>query len=333
MLKTVHSEIRSLLALSARLGSNPLLVQAATGNTSIKLGGTLWIKASGKWLAHACQEEIFIPVDVAETKARIARNSDPAGQYVFPGKPLRTSTETAMHAIIPHRVVLHVHSVDVIAWAVRRDASAVLAACLEGLHWKWIPYVVSGLPLAREIERALRESSGTDVFVLGNHGLVVCGSDCESAEALLDQVQSRVAIAPRETPPPDYVALERTTANWRWRIPEDASVHNLATDPVCRGILSGGTLYPCQAIFLATPVSGEPFLIVERAGVLVEERISPPAYATLLGLAEVLRRLDPSAPIRYLTSAEVDTIVRAGTYQYRELVEANAMRPSGLAAV
>ena len=62
------SELNSLVQVSARVGGNPLLVQAATGNTSIKLDGVLWIKASGKWLAHALKEEIFLPLNLAETR-------------------------------------------------------------------------------------------------------------------------------------------------------------------------------------------------------------------------------------------------------------------------
>ena len=58
-------EFTSLLDLSERLGSDSLLVQANNGNISIKLDGTLWIKASGKWLANAQREETFIPVDLA----------------------------------------------------------------------------------------------------------------------------------------------------------------------------------------------------------------------------------------------------------------------------
>ena len=46
-----ESDISSLVDMSARIGQDPLLVQAGTGNTSIKLDGVLWIKASGKWLA------------------------------------------------------------------------------------------------------------------------------------------------------------------------------------------------------------------------------------------------------------------------------------------
>jgi len=36
------SELRALSRLSANLGRNPLLVQAATGNVSIKIGPKLW---------------------------------------------------------------------------------------------------------------------------------------------------------------------------------------------------------------------------------------------------------------------------------------------------
>ncbi|MEP6716895.1 MAG: class II aldolase/adducin family protein, partial [Terriglobia bacterium] len=116
------SEIDSLLDVSARIGGNPLLVQAATGNTSLKLDGVLWIKASGKWLARATQDDIMVPVDLAHTRERIARNCNPAGDtVVVRGQRLGTSVETAMHAVLPWRVVLHVHSVNVIAWAVLRD--------------------------------------------------------------------------------------------------------------------------------------------------------------------------------------------------------------------
>ena len=37
----------------AHIGADPLLVQGAGGNVSWKEDGTLWIKASGKWLAGA----------------------------------------------------------------------------------------------------------------------------------------------------------------------------------------------------------------------------------------------------------------------------------------
>lgn len=340
MLITADSEIAPLLELSARLGSNPLLVQAGTGNTSVKIDGVLWIKASGKWLAHAGHDEILVPVDLAETRRCVQLDADPASQCsILSGRnPLRTSIETAMHSVLRHRVVLHVHSVNTIAWAVRCDAVALLAERFAGLRWKWIPYAASGLPLARAIERATACSPETDILVLANHGLVVCGDNCEAAERLLHEVEARIAIAPRPAPEPDRGLLTQIAGTSGWRLPDDPSVHALGTDAWSGTVLSGGVLYPCQAIFLSpnmrvTPRSilndshteaANPFLIVEGAGVVVNEQMTGPAFATLTGLAQVLQRIDDTAPIRYLDAPEVESIMSVDTYRYRERVETNS---------
>src|SRR5947208_7518954 len=169
---TNPAELTPLRELCARIGGDPLLTQASTGNSSIKLEGVLWIKASGEWMANAIHEDILIPLDLAEVKERVKHKVDPAERYT------RASIETAMHAVLPHRVVLHVHCVNTIAWAVRNDAPAQLRHRLDGLRWQWISYVASGLPLSHAIENALFACPDTDVFVLGNHGLVVGGENC-----------------------------------------------------------------------------------------------------------------------------------------------------------
>ena len=230
---TSASEIDSLREVSARVGREPLLVQAATGNTSIKLGGVLWIKASGKWLADANQDEILIPVNLAQTLALIDQNADPAGQsVVLDGKSLHASIETAMHSVLPHRVVLHVHSVNTIAWAVREDGRAELASRLEGIDWQWIPDVPSGLPLAHAIEAATARAPHAKVFVLSNHGLVVCADDCESAEELLREVEWRVAIVPRCAPEAKWGVLDRISEGSSWQVPRSVELHALGTDGV-----------------------------------------------------------------------------------------------------
>jgi rhamnose utilization protein RhaD (predicted bifunctional aldolase and dehydrogenase) len=347
LLITADSDIAPLLELSARLGSNPLLVQAGTGNTSVKIDGVLWIKASGKWLAHAAHDEILIPLDLAETRRCVAQDADPAGQHcIFRGRSLRTSVETAMHSVLRHRVVLHVHSVNTIAWAVRRDAAALLAERFAGLCWKWIPYVPSGLPLAREVERATAGSPETNILVLANHGLVVCGDDCGAAERLLQEVEARVAIEPRRAPEPDCRLLMQFAGTSGWRLPDDPSVHALGTDVSSGTLLSKGVLYPCQAIFLSphmrvVPRSflgasrqaiANPFLIVEGVGVVVNDEMTVTAFATLTGLAQVLQRIDGSTPIRYLEDPEVESVMGVDTYRYRELVETNSTRGQGVLA-
>src|ERR1700687_2751354 len=101
-----------------------------------------------------------------------------------------------MHAILRHRVVIHVHSIKHLVWAIRLDGPDQLKERLAGLQWQWIPYASSGIPLAREIEKAVAGAPKTDVLILGNHGLVVCGHDCYAAEKLLCKVERRLAITP-----------------------------------------------------------------------------------------------------------------------------------------
>src|SRR5580700_809111 len=248
-LRPRREEIASLLNLSRRVGCDPQLVQGNNGNISLKLDGVLWIKASGKWLADAKQEDTFVPVELAVVKESLRRNVEIAQLYTWVDE-LRPSIETAMHAVLPHRVVLHVHSVNTIAWAVRRDGPSQLSKRLAGLDWQWIPYVSSGIPLARKVQELLSEAPETNVFILGNHGLVICGNDCEGAEALLNEVERRLAVIPRPSPEPEAGLLAALSDCSHWRFPNIPALHALGTDPVSRMILKGGVLYPCQAIFL-----------------------------------------------------------------------------------
>jgi len=336
-------EIASLLELSARIGRDPLLAQASTGNTSIKIDGVLWMKASGKWLADAQRGDFLIPVDLAQVRECVRLNMDPAEKYSNESGNLRASIETAMHAVLLQRVVIHVHSVSAIAWAVREDASTLLEVLLIGLRWQWIPYVASGLPLAQAIEESVILSPDTEVLVLGNHGLVICGEDCAAAEALLTEVERRLAITPRTAPEPDRANLARIAESSPWTLAEDAALHALGTDAISREVLSGGLLYPCQAIFSNSttpeffrPVSGEdaaesyesrygdrPFLIVEGSGMLIGRTMTPAQYAVLGGLAEVVQRISRTAPLRYLTEYEIGRGLNVDAYRYRELADAD----------
>ncbi len=337
------SEIETLLEVSARLGADPLLVQAATGNTSLKRDGVLWIKASGKWLAHADREDILIPVELADTLARIDRNIDPAGQSALVnGKTLGTSVETAMHAVLPHRVVLHVHSVNSIAWAVRKEGAQELSDRLAGFHWQWIPYVPSGLALARSIREALARAPLTDILVLANHGLVVCGDSCEDAEARLREFELRASISPRVPPPPQWEALTRMSNGTGWRAPQNAALHAIGCDPISRRIVTRGVLYPCQAIFLTPRLltlpqssdsswlddTSDPLALVEDAGVLLREKLNPVVSATLAGLAQVLQRIPESAQLEYMAEDQVRALLCADVYHYREVVEDNSANQS-----
>ncbi len=346
----VKRELERLRQLSARVGSNPLLVQASNGNTSIKLDGILWIKGSGKWLARANQEEILMPIELAQAKEAVK-----GGEEIAPRQTsrngMRPSIETAMHAVLPQRVVVHAHSINTIAWAIRSDGIEELTARLHGLRWQWIPYAASGIPLAREIESAIAREKETDVFILANHGLVVCGPNCASTEELLYEVERRLAVSARPFPMPDSAVLGNIARFSGWQYPDYDSLHALGTDVAALKILRGGVLYPCQAIFLgfeavtlpptfaasklkARLTSSEPpsFVVVERSGVMLNEKMTSAERATLIGLMEVVRRTEESAQLRYLTREEVEKVVNEGGRGYRDEAETEHRANSAIAA-
>jgi hypothetical protein len=261
-----------------------------------------------------------------------------------------------MHAVLPHPVVLHVHCVNTIAWAVRSDARAQLHDRLNGLRWRWVPYVESGLPLARAVGNALSAGNAdkdADIFVLGNHGLVIGAENCRAAENLLSEVGRRLAISPRQAHPADYTVLAEASAGTPWDLPDDDAVHALATDPVSRAILSGGLLYPCQAIFSnsSTPAlfrsiafsaardhwaaryRNRPLLLIEGRGVLISRSITPAECAMISGLAQVVQRIPASAPIRYLSESEIAKSSSAVAYRYRELANERIGGGAGVPAL
>jgi ribulose-5-phosphate 4-epimerase/fuculose-1-phosphate aldolase len=340
-----RKEFAALRDLSARLGGDPLLVQASNGNASIKLDGILWVKASGKWLAHAAEEEMFVPLELARVKRSVRNDLEIASPYAL-NDELRPSIETAMHAVLRHRVVLHVHSINAIAWAIRLDGPNRLAERLAGLHWQWIPYAASGIPLARRVAREVAGRPEVEILILGNHGLVVCGPDCSTTEKLLREVEQRLEITPRRFPKPDTTLLTMISRFSRWQFPDTDLMHALGTDAASQKILKGGVLYPCQAIFLGPTMplvpptavisdftersngqAGSPaFVAIEGSGVLLNEKMTSAERATLIGLVQVALRTEGSRPLRYLKAAEIMAVLGQGARGYRQVLvtETNA---------
>jgi rhamnose utilization protein RhaD (predicted bifunctional aldolase and dehydrogenase) len=316
------SDLQALAKYSARIGSDPEQVQAAGGNTSLKGDGTLWVKASGLWLADAEKRDLFVPVDVAkvldaidagtedDVRAATLQDQNPSG--------LRPSIETSLHALLPHRFVIHTHSVRTIAIAIRADAEAELSRRLDGLGWVWVPYVFPGLPLTRAIKEAM-DSRAIDVVVMGNHGLVVAGDDLETTAALLQEVERRLDAPARPLPTSD--APPRPGL----RPVKHARVHALAHDATLRAMATAGSYYPDHVIFLgpaaATPETqkpGQKLVLEPDAGAYVPEDAPPAADELALCLALVLARVPDGAELVRFTSAQEAALLGWDAEQYRQ---------------
>ncbi|MCA3575009.1 MAG: class II aldolase [Aestuariivirga sp.] len=323
-------ELDQLRALSARVGADPLLVQAAGGNTSLKDQGVMWIKASGTWLKDALARDIFVPLDHAAIMAALARNDpacDSCTAFVrtdLNSTGLRPSIETTVHALMPQRVVVHVHCVNTIAWAIRSDAEARLAERLQGFDWAFIPYARPGLPLADAIAARLRP--GVDVLVLGNHGLAVAAESVAAAEALLDRVVAAVKRPVRPAAAPDRAALEALCEGKPYRPAEMDETHALATDPLALKRGERAVFYPDHVVFLgvgvATDFVGDPPLVaLPGEGVLIRNDAKPAIEPMGRCLADVMRRVEPQDPLTALTETDIDRLVNWDAEKYRQTLK------------
>jgi rhamnose utilization protein RhaD (predicted bifunctional aldolase and dehydrogenase) len=333
----MSDSLQSLVELSARIGRDLDLVQAGGGNTSVKEGGTLWIKASGQWLIRAEQDDMFLPVPLTDITRHIEAADERFQEYkTRTGLSLRPSVETTMHGVLPQRVVIHVHSVRAIAWASRTEGPIRMGELLAGLRWIWIPYTHPGIPLTLRIRDAM--SGQPEVLILENHGLVVAADDCGAAEALLRDVERRLGVDPRPAPQPGYEKLEAVVAGTDWCVAEDAEIHALATDLTSCEIASRGTLFPDQCVYLG-PGAGvvrederlekaaeryralydfEPvFLLVAGAGVVVRKDLKRAAREVLFCLKRAVERIPAEADVTYLTTSDVGRLMNWDAEKYR----------------
>ena len=344
--------LAALRRLSRDIGRDRTLTQAAGGNTSLKRDGILWVKASGTWLAEAETRDIFVPVRIAPLLEALRTGdarAEKATDFVasdLSDSALRPSIETAVHAAMPQPVVLHVHCVNTIAQAVLDDGEARIAwrlteAGLAG-RFAYIPYCRPGVPLARQIARIASER--IDILVLGNHGLIVAGTDLADAARRLDAVVAALAITPRPTPgTPDTAALSELAAGTPYRLPGDATAHHLARDPDSLRVARAGPLYPDHVIFLgetigtiapekaamaqflasweAAPGDAPSLLLVQGVGVLVHERLTAGGEALVGCLVDVAARIPADAALNPLTTDDIHHLTHWEAETYRQTLD------------
>lgn len=333
------SDFEALCRFSARIGADPTLIQAAGGNTSVKDGAVMWIKASGMLLAEAMARDVFVPCDLPAMRAALAggeARADRPGEFSLRDGGLRPSIETSLHAVFPHRIVTHVHCVNTLALAIRADAEALVAARLTGFDWVFVPYTKPGANLAASVAAA--RGARTDVVVLGNHGLIVAAETVVAADRLLARVAAALA-APIETARPDLAALAARAGDGFVPLPADHPLHGVACLPRLLAAALTGSLYPDHVIFCGVGATalqpGErpaealhrqeaaglpppPFLLVPGAGALIRHDATDGARALACCLGDVLIRLEAGAQVQPLTLAQNAELLDWDAEKYRQ---------------
>lgn len=339
MMRNPASQKESIVAFCAAIGDDPMLVQGAGGNVSWKDGETLWIKASGTWLAHAAGKDIFVPVCLPPLRAAVDRGDFTVTPTVIGASPLRPSIETLLHVLMPHRVVVHIHAIEALAHLVRKDwhvsAGMLLGASLQ---WTTVPYKKPGAELAAAVSAALAGTGGANVVFLQNHGVVIGGADVGEVSATVAMLtrMMRTEISPDNAEHAGPAAIGPLVVAGEQYVPiPDPEVQRLATDAgLFARLKTQWALYPDHVVFLgaaartypdlaalhASPNQGEglvELVFVAGVGVFARLGFTIAKQVQLRCYYDVLVRLQSDSSIGSLNDTEIAELLNWDAEQYR----------------
>lgn len=183
---------RQIEEFCAKIGKDPLLVQASGGNISWKENDTLWIKASGLSLADATKENIFVPVELTMLQGAIKDQNFNITPKVLDETSLKPSIETILHVLCDANVVLHLHPLCILIYMIQKDPLRHLIKLLVELPpWVYVTYHKPGAQLAAAISQQLK--SNTKIIFLQNHGVIICAKNINQMDDLLSDLISRLS--------------------------------------------------------------------------------------------------------------------------------------------
>ncbi len=321
----------------AQIGADPLLVQGAGGNVSWKDGDTLWIKASGTWLAESTTKDIFIPVDLAHLQQAIAKKDFSATPKVVVDSNLRPSIETFLHALMPHRVVVHLHAIEVLVHLVHDNFQANVQSLLdESILWAVVEYYKPGAVLAAEINAVLIQKPTANVIFLKNHGVVLGGSDVAETSHILGRLTQALRTRPGHIRHPSHT-LPVTVQNrvGQYAPVANLDIHQLAIDPMLFERLSSHwALYPDHVVFLGPRAYAyqtwealndkekltqdlPELVFIYGEGVFVKPSFNKAKQVQLRCYYDVMARQNTHAKMNVLTNIQINELLNWDAEQYR----------------
>jgi rhamnose utilization protein RhaD (predicted bifunctional aldolase and dehydrogenase) len=337
---TVTNSLReSVTNYCAKIGTDSMLVQGAGGNVSWKEGDTLWVKASGTWLADANVKDVFVSVDLPELQKEIKAGNFAVVPKVKGGSKLRPSIETLLHALMPHRVVTHVHAIEALAYLVRENAESQIKEKLDSLfEYVIVDYQKPGEALAQAVGQALVKSPNVQVVLLKNHGVVIGGDDVAEVEAALSLLTATLSLQPlifaNSQPVLDELCLKNGV---KYKPVEIEKIQNLVLDAALfEQVKTAWALYPDHVVFLGHQAdcyesveqlenefqidSAGDLIFVKGLGVYTKAALSAAKQAQLQCYYDVIVRQPKQVALGSLNQQQITQLLDWDAERYRQQI-------------
>ena len=215
---TAGDDLDALVALSNAVGADGALTQPGGGNSSIKRRArdfagreidVLSVKGSGTDLATITRAG-FTTLrldDLALLQRQDAMSDEEMMAFMracmLDGREPAPSVETPLHALLPHRCIVHTHDFATQALTDTPRPEALVREAFGG-DVAYVDYVRPGFPLARALaRRGADAASAPRGLVLARHGLVAWG---DTPRACYDSLHHLINVA--------EAFLARRTSEW-----------------------------------------------------------------------------------------------------------------------
>ena len=168
----------SFIKFVQRVGQDFSLVQGLGGNCSVKSLDTMFVKSSGRRMREADRGAFFHEVRLT-SDGNFADDVSSAGTT--------PSIEVFLHASIPEKYVLHLHSTSAIAALMQIDDSDSNYEILESHGIASLPYLRPGKDLLRGLNQ--QSSDARSGLLLANHGLVISDNTVRGLKEKLIKIE------------------------------------------------------------------------------------------------------------------------------------------------
>tara|TARA_Y100001970_G_scaffold283634_1_gene399335 strand:+ start:3416 stop:4285 length:870 start_codon:yes stop_codon:yes gene_type:complete len=282
--------IQNLSHFSKHIGARISDVQGGGGNTSVKYGKYMSIKASGYALKDLSNNSGFSVMDLEslyvfldDTRLTQDKFDELLGSFITSKKYNKPSMEAGLHAIIDYAYVAHTHSVFVNIFTCSIEGKKILSNIFPDALW--VSYATPGLDLFKQFYDSINNISATPkIIFLENHGLIICSDDHEEIIHLNKEINNKLI---REFRLSDLI------------VGEDLSRENL-----------NNLLFPDQAVYL------------EKIKNIADIDLSVSAIETISVVNYLLNsmaklKLTP----KYLDQAEKHKLINLESEKYRKNLE------------
>ena len=337
----MNNSHQDISELCANLGKDRLLVQGAGGNVSWKESGVLWVKGSGTWLANADKEDIFVPVDLNHLQNALSEEKFEIKPYVIDGQggqKLRPSIETVLHALMPQKIVVHLHAIDALSHLVTKDCKVSLQELFaqsfnaHQINSVFVGYHKPGPELAQGIHKALQDNTIANVVFLKNHGIVIGAESVEAIYALLKSINT--IFTPKQNySTQSYLTSSQASASQEYIPFPDKQAQALALDPdLYKRLQYDWVLFPDHAVFLGPKAfsynSWSDFMaenhncmpeiiFIKHVGVFIKPNFNQAKRAQLLCYYDVISRVSIDSVLDPLDDSSVNSLLNWDAEQYR----------------